>query len=578
MAKKQSSEHRKTGQVSSFPGWLYQRIRLLGIQTHRYARRLNRRIVRLLKKPIRWVGAMVYACWVVIDRYVLKGVHAVSAEVRLLRRDIRASSSHIHRDVYVKGEKRSVVFRRYIGVAFERYRSLFQRLLRLLLPIAGCVVMILTVSYFSGVTFALEINYNGQSLGCIADESVYTKARDSANELIGMNQEENQNVLKTQPVYSLKIVKQGQLIGVQTLRDRLIEASDYNMVNGCGIYIDGTLLCAVQNETDAIRILDTLLEPVRQQNPGTIVDFMEDVKYVQGLYPDTPEVLWDADKLLETISGTKEAAVNYTVVEGDTVSGIAQKYDKSSSDLFAMNPGLTEDIHLGQVITVSNEVKFLRVRVVRTEQRDEEIPYETIKTNSDKLSKGITKTTREGEVGIDRVTELVSYVDGVRVSAEEISRERIKEPVAEEVSVGTRSVAGLPGGTIIQGSGSMAWPVDGLYQISSPFGYRWGRLHGGVDISGGGAYGHVIRAAESGRVEYAGYDSDYGYNVIINHGGGLKTRYAHCSSLGVSYGEYVEKGQAIARVGNTGNSYGAHLHFEVIVNGSRVNPLNYISR
>ena len=124
----------------------------------------------------------------------------------------------------------------------------------------------------------------------------------------------------------------------------------------------------------------------------------------------------------------------------------------------------------------------------------------------------------------------------------------------------------------------MAWPVDGLYQISSPFGYRYGRMHSGVDISGGGAYGRVIRAAESGTVEYAAYDGDYGYNIIINHGGGLKTRYAHCSSMGVSYGEYVEKGQAIGRVGSTGRSTGPHLHFEVYQYGTRVNPMGYISR
>lgn len=578
MAKQHAGNRPGPAQKGAFPDRLYRSIRLIGIQTHRYGRRFIRRAVRLLKRPLYWLGAMVHALWLIVDRYALKWLHAIAAEGRLLSRDIRASRSHVYRDIHVKGEKRGTVFRRYIKVAFDRYRGLFRRLLQILLPAACCVVLVVTVSYFHNVTFALEINYNGQSLGYIADESIYTRARDSANELIGVNQGDQQNVIKTQPIYSLKIVRQGELVSAQTLRDRLIEASDYNLVNGCGIYIDGALLCAVQNETDAMRILDTLLEPVRQQNPGTIVSFVEDVKYVQGLYPDTPDILWDADKLLETISGTKESAVYYTVTEGDTVSGIAQKYDKSSSELFAMNPGLTENIYLGQVIEVSTEVRFLQVRVVKTEQRDEEIAYETVRTNSDKLSKGITKTTRKGEVGIDRVTELVSYVDGVRVSAEEVSRERIKDPVTEEISVGTRSVAGLPGGTIVQGSGSMAWPVDGLYQISSPYGYRWGRLHAGVDISGGSAYGHVIRAAEAGRVEYAGYDSDYGYNVIINHGGGLKTRYAHCSSLGVSSGEYVEKGQAIARVGNTGNSFGAHLHFEVIVNGSRVNPLGYISR
>lgn len=578
MSPKHPSHRRPADERTNWAEWLYRNIRYIGIQMRRYTRRFGRRLLRLLKRPVYMVGTMLYAVWLFVDRHALKWLHTSSREVRRLVRDISASHSHIRRAVDIDGEKRSVVYRRYAKVALERYSGLFRRMVNILLPVVGCIVMIATISYFSGVTFALQINYNGESLGYIANEAVYAQARDSANELIGMDGEEGQNVIKSQPVYALKIVDQNKLTDVQTLRDRLIEASDYNLTNACGIYIDGSFLCAVRNETDAIRVLDTLLEPVRQQNPGTLVDFVEEVEYVQGLYPDTEETMWDADKLLDTISGTKEAAVYYTVAEGDTVSGIAQKYDKSSSELFAMNPGLTEEIHIGDVLTVSNEVRFLQVRVIKTEQRNEEIPYDTVRTNTDTLMKGITKTTREGEVGIDRVTELVSYVDGIRVSAEEVSRERIKDPVDEEVSVGTRSVAGLPGGTIVQGSGSMAWPVDGLYQISSPYGYRWGRFHSGVDISGGGAYGHVIRAAESGTVEYAGYDGDYGYNIIINHGSGLKTRYAHCSSLGVSYGEYVEKGQAIGRVGSTGNSTGPHLHFEVYKYGTRVNPLDYISR
>ena len=76
---------------------------------------------------------------------------------------------------------------------------------------------------------------------------------------------------------------------------------------------------------------------------------------------------------------------------------------------------------------------------------------------------------------------------------------------------------------------------------------------------------------------YAGYDSDYGYNVIIDHGGGLETRYAHCSSLSVTAGQYVEMGEEIGRVGNTGDSEGPHLHFEVYKYGTRVNPLPYIT-
>ena len=552
-------------------------LRYVGLQTHRYARRLTRRTLRLLRRLLYQIGAVLYAAWLVIDRRLFGGIRSACREAGAILRDISAVRSHIYRSVLVDGERRGRVLRRYIKAALDRYRGFFGRIFHILLPVAGCAVLVMTISYFGGVTFALEINYNGQSLGYIEDESVYNEAHDSANELIGMNQGENGNVLKTQPTYSLQIVQPGELTDTQTLRDRLIEASDYDLTDACGVYIDGELLCAVRNETDAPRGTDTLLEPARQENPGPIVDFVEKVEYGQGLYPDLPGILWDADRLLETISGTRESAVHYTVAAGDTLAGIAQRYGKTSSELIAMNPGLTENLSEGQMITVSAEARFLQVRVIKTEQRDEEIPYETIRTESDRYFKGINKTTREGQNGLDHVTELVSYVDGVRIGAEEVSRERIREPVAKLVTVGTRYADGLPGGTIIAGDGEMIWPVDGLRQISSPYGYRSSGMHYGLDISGSGATGHRIRAAESGRVEYADFRDDYGWNVIIDHGGGLKTRYAHCSSLNVTAGQYVEVGEVIGRVGNTGRSEGAHLHFEVIRYGQRVNPLPYIT-
>lgn len=569
------SKQRKKGQKPLEAG---QFLRYIGLQLHRYTRRLGRRIWRLLKQPTFWIGTMLYALWLFIARRVRRLAHDASGDVRSLARDVSASRSHFYRAVYVDGEKFLTVLRRYMRAAFRRYRSLFGRVFHIAFPVAGCVVLIATVGYFSSTTLALEVRYNGQSLGYISDESVYTQAQNSANQLIGLSQQEKGVPLQAYPDYVLRAIDPGELMDAATLRDRLIEASDYDLVDACGVYIDGTLLCAVRNETDAIRVMDTMLEPVRQQNPGTLVDFVENVEYVQGVYPDLPEIMWDAAKLLDTVTGTKEEAVNYTVQAGDTISGIAQRYDKSSSELFAMNPGLTEELHLGQVITVSNEVRFLQVRVIKTEQREEEIPYNTVETASDRYYKGIRKTTREGENGLDRVTELVSYVDGVKIGAEEVSRERIKDPVDKQVTVGTRYAVGLPGGVITSGGGQMLWPVDGLNQVSSPFGYRSSGMHRGLDISGSGATGHRIRAAESGFVEHATYDWDYGYNVIINHGGGLKTRYAHCSSISVAAGQYVEMGDEIGRVGNTGKlSRGAHLHFEVIRYGERINPLPYIT-
>jgi murein DD-endopeptidase MepM/ murein hydrolase activator NlpD len=121
-------------------------------------------------------------------------------------------------------------------------------------------------------------------------------------------------------------------------------------------------------------------------------------------------------------------------------------------------------------------------------------------------------------------------------------------------------------------SSGLIWPASG--PITSPYGMRWGSLHPGIDISAG--TGTPIKAAASGRVIVAGYSGGYGNLTVIDHGKGIATAYAHQSSLAASAGQQVRQGQVIGYVGSTGFSTGPHLHFEVRVSGSPVDPLGYL--
>lgn len=124
--------------------------------------------------------------------------------------------------------------------------------------------------------------------------------------------------------------------------------------------------------------------------------------------------------------------------------------------------------------------------------------------------------------------------------------------------------------------GDFAWPVPGYYKISSPFGPRWGRMHKGIDIAGGGIHGKSIVAAADGTVVRVSYDTGgYGNYFVIDHGSGYTTLYGHCSSVSVSNGQSVKKGQVVGKVGNTGRSTGPHLHFEIRVGGVAKNPLGW---
>lgn len=126
--------------------------------------------------------------------------------------------------------------------------------------------------------------------------------------------------------------------------------------------------------------------------------------------------------------------------------------------------------------------------------------------------------------------------------------------------------------TTTAGNGTFIWPVSG--PVTSPFGWRWGRMHEGIDI--GAASGTPIRAAGSGTVIYASWMEGYGNLVVIDHGNGLATAYGHQSSIAVSAGQSVTQGQTIGYVGCTGHCFGPHVHFEVRVNGAPVDPLGYL--
>ena len=159
--------------------------------------------------------------------------------------------------------------------------------------------------------------------------------------------------------------------------------------------------------------------------------------------------------------------------------------------------------------------------------------------------------------------------------AEQAKKQQATQQQAAQNSSSGSTTTNIP--QVSAGDLSFRWPLPGYSYISSPYGSRWGGFHTGIDISGGGVYGASIVAAEAGTVILAASHYSYGNYVIVDHGGGYSTLYAHMSSIGCSVGDYVTKGQTIGYVGSTGNSTGPHLHFEVRINGATQNPQSYVS-
>jgi murein DD-endopeptidase MepM/ murein hydrolase activator NlpD len=144
--------------------------------------------------------------------------------------------------------------------------------------------------------------------------------------------------------------------------------------------------------------------------------------------------------------------------------------------------------------------------------------------------------------------------------------------LAVSASLASRIQSSQSGSTVQPSSSGFIWPVSG--PVTSPFGWRWGRMHEGIDIAV--PYGTPVHAAAAGQVIYAGWMGGYGNLVVIDHGGGMATAYGHNTSIVVGVGSSVSQGQVVAYSGSTGHSTGPHVHFEVRVNGTPVDPMGYL--
>ena len=276
----------------------------------------------------------------------------------------------------------------------------------------------------------------------------------------------------------------------------------------------------------------------------------------------------------------------YTVKPGDTIETVAFNNKLSTDEFLIVNPEFTNSKNLlspGQKVNIALINPILKIAVEKHIVEDTAKPYETIEKEDSSLSVGTNKVETEGENGIQRVTEKVKYVNNEPNRTVIVKADVIKEPVNKVVIKGTKSSYGsrytyTGGGSYMETSGQWGWPTVSPYVLESPFGYRWGKLHAGIDITAG--FGSPIYAARSGTIEgtvtscanVGSYGSrcggGYGNYVIINHGDGMQSIYGHMmSNIIVSTGQSVQRGQIIGYMGGSGSSTGTHLHYGIYYGG-----------
>ena len=264
------------------------------------------------------------------------------------------------------------------------------------------------------------------------------------------------------------------------------------------------------------------------------------------------------------MSGTFQDRETYTVLEGDTITSISEKTGVDYNTIISLNPDLDEfNIHPEDSIILQMEKPLISLSAVKEVQYQQEVPYYQEKQENPNLEEGIVNVLQLGENGLVNVTAQIEIIDGVEVGTTVISEETLKGVVPEIVEVGTKEI------------GDLIRPIDiKSGYVSQGYSSAFDPDHGAVDIAA--STGTPVYASAEGTVEKVAYDSDgYGNYIIIDHGNGMKTLYAHLSKVEVTKDQKVNQNDQIGLVGSTGHSTGPHLHFEVIIGDKKVNPFDY---
>ncbi|MDV3427977.1 MAG: peptidoglycan DD-metalloendopeptidase family protein [Bacillota bacterium] len=363
---------------------------------------------------------------------------------------------------------------------------------------------------------ALAIMKDGKTIGYVGSTADYREAKYNLENYI-------QDTYKTYDLadeFQLKKVKVSEdMILTKTEAEKVLLQSSDVKVEAAALVIDGKEIAIVENEKEGNKIIQGVSEYYTEKSG------LKDIKEIKVLSQIT------YNKIMHPLSEIRED----NLVIKDIIKG------NNNNDI----------IKISFRGTKTNTVKISP-------------STRTIWTNDYVIGTVVTK--QNGKAGLNEVDKLINMENEAVKSSNTSETRVINKSIDKIVAVGTKN-------PILAGIAFLTKPSRG--GISSYFGYRWGKLHKGLDI--GASIGTPIYAAADGTVESASWDSGgYGNLVKLSHGSGIETLYGHTSRMVVKAGQKIKRGQLIAYVGSTGHSTGPHVHFEVRLNGTAVNPLKYL--
>ncbi|WP_251449333.1 M23 family metallopeptidase [Vermiculatibacterium agrestimuris] len=417
---------------------------------------------------------------------------------------------------------------------------------------------------------AYRVSVDGVDLGVVSSpesvENAVDRVEARAGSILGREYTLEQNL-----EFEFQLAPKDELMAVSSVETYLFDQIGEVMKTSV-LTVNGKMLGAADNHQALTAMLESIKAPYVTENTVS-AEFVEPVVVTREYTATT--ALREISALRETLTANSMERVDYNVQPGDTFSGIANSHGMTVEELQLLNPGVDiNKLWIDQTLTISQAVPFLSVRTLDNVTYDGPVAFAVEEVPDDTIYQGYSKVLTPGVEGWATYNADVSYLNGVEQSRTINSADVHVQPVTQVVAVGTKPRPKT------MATGQFQWPLYG--RINSSYGSRYifgsYSFHTGLDIAG--SYGASIAAADGGRVTFAGTGTgsywSYGNYVVIDHENGLQTIYAHCSSLCVSTGERVYKGQVIAKVGSTGRATGNHCHFQVKENGETVNPYNYL--
>ena len=444
-----------------------------------------------------------------------------------------------------------------------------------ILPIVCIAFTVGIITSGSGQEYGIAVDFNGKRLGIISAETDFTKAEHDFQQRISYSDTDELIDLSTE--LSVCAISAGDKVMTSSeLANKMLEASDEELVEAYGIYIDGKFAGAVNNKKTVQTALDKALLDYKPDGMVKEVSYANKIEYTKGIY--LLSSLKTEKEAINQLTSTKERQKVYVVQKNEKVIDIVKKFGMKIEDFNKLNPNASDGTFMGQILTVTETERFLPIQYICEHETVTFLDYETVEVETSALNVGIRAVLTKGERGEKISKYEVTYIDGIEQSRTVISNTITKSPVVETIGIGTYSA--MPDdpqtvyfGSPMTGTGEMGWPLDGGWVSDS---FISDRNHKGLDIAA--PEGTEIYAADEGQVVTAGWNwGGYGNVVMIEHPDGYATVYAHMIMVYAVEGQYVTKGQLIGFVGNTGNSFGNHLHFEVRYQGVCLDPAGFLN-